>query len=119
MAGYTESMTVSLCENIARFLARIPGSSFVAEQDADLAGALLCRNDGRRGYLHHLAVSRPHPRGGIGWALVKRSLGALAAIGIRTCHIFVLAANQDGRLFWQQVGWQERTTLLVMSRDVE
>jgi ribosomal protein S18 acetylase RimI-like enzyme len=147
MAGYTDSMKVALREfaigdydaarslwesapgiglseadgreNIARFLDRNPGLSFVAEQEGGLVGALLCGNDGRRGFLHHLAVSAPHQRGGIGRALVERSLGALAAIGIRKCHIFVLADNQEGRRFWQRVGWQERTTLLVMSRDVE
>jgi N-acetylglutamate synthase len=147
MAGYTDSMQVTLREfvigdydaarslwesapgiglseadsrdNIARFLDRNPGVSFVAERDGNMVGALLCGNDGRRGYLHHLAVSRPHQRGGIGRALVERSLDALASIGIRKCHIFVLTDNQGGRRFWQRVGWQERTALLVMSRDIE
>ena len=105
-------------ENIGYFLARNPGLSMVAEEDGRLVGALLCGSDGRRGFLHHLAVARTHRRTGIGRALVKRCLAGLAGIGMRKCHIFVLHDNAEGRLFWERTGWEERTTLLVMSHDV-
>jgi ribosomal protein S18 acetylase RimI-like enzyme len=104
--------------NIASYLAHNPGLSFVAEQDGVLIGALLGGSDGRRGFLHHLAVAASHRRAGIGRALVQRSLAALADLGMRKCHIFVLASNRRGRRFWRRIGWQERTTLLVMSQDV-
>jgi N-acetylglutamate synthase len=105
-------------DNIAQFLRRNPGLSFVAEEDGRLVGALLCGNDGRRGFLHHLAVARDHRRAGVGRALVERCLRALAGVGMRKCHIFVLAENAEGRKFWKRIGWEERTTLVVMSHDV-
>jgi ribosomal protein S18 acetylase RimI-like enzyme len=105
-------------ENIASFLSRNPGLSMVAEEDGRLVGALLCGSDGRRGFLHHLAVARSHRRAGIGRELVRRCLAALAGIGMRKCHIFVLQENTEGRRFWERIGWEERTTLLVMSHDV-
>ncbi|MGD0726717.1 MAG: GNAT family N-acetyltransferase [Spirochaetia bacterium] len=145
-AGYTDGMSVTLREftiadyeaayslwqsmegiglseadekrNIIQFLARNPGLSFVAEEDGMLVGAVLGGSDGRRGFLHHLAVAHSHRRAGIGRALVERSLAALADLGMRKCHIFVLAKNRAGRRFWRRIGWQERTTLLVMSQDV-
>lgn len=104
--------------NIAQFLARNPGLSFVAEEDGTLVGALLGGSDGRRGFLHHLAVAHSHRRAGVGGALVERALAALAELGMRKCHIFVLRSNRQGRRFWRKIGWQERTTLLVMSQDV-
>jgi putative acetyltransferase len=104
--------------NLVQFLARNPGLSFVAEEDGVLVGALLGGSDGRRGFLHHLAVARSHRRAGVGRALVERSLAALAELGMRKCHIFVLKDNRQGRRFWRRIGWQERTTLLVMSQDV-
>jgi ribosomal protein S18 acetylase RimI-like enzyme len=44
-------------EGIARFLERNPGLAFVARDETGLAGAVMVGNDGRRGYLYHLAVS--------------------------------------------------------------
>ncbi len=104
--------------NIASFLAYNRGLSFVAETGASLAGAVLGSFDGRRGYLHHLAVAPGRRRAGIGRTLVARSLEALARRGVRRCHIFVMADNADGQRFWERVGWFRRHDLLVMSKDV-
>lgn len=57
--------------NIASFLARNPGLSFVAEEEGKIVGAVLCGSDGRRGFLHHLAVEKSrHGRasGGASWS---------------------------------------------------
>lgn len=105
-------------ENIARYLAHNPGQSFVAVEDGVLVGAVLSGNDGRRGFLHHLAVAPACRRRGAGQALVERCLAALARQGMRKCHIFVAADNEEGKRFWRRIGWEERTTLVVMSHDV-
>ena len=72
----------------------------------------------RRGFLNHLAVESSRRRAGIGRMLVERCLDALARRGMRKCHIFVVADNEDGKRFWRRMGWEERTTLVVMSHDV-
>jgi len=105
--------------DIASFLAYNRGLSFVAEAGSRLAGAVLGSFDGRRGYLHHLAVAPDSRRAGIGRALVARALEALRARGVRRCHIFVMAGNEDGRRFWERVGWFQRDDLTVMSKDVD
>lgn len=104
--------------NIASFLAQNRGLSFVAEADGRLAGAVLGSCDGRRGYLHHLAVAPVCRRSGVGTALVERSLEALRGRGVRRCHIFVMADNAEGQRFWGRVGWFRRDDLLVMSKDL-
>lgn len=104
--------------NIASFLARNRGLSFVAEADGRLAGAVLGGTDGRRGYLHHLAVAPDHRRAGVGSSLVARALEALRARGLRRCHIFVMAGNAEGRRFWERTGWFRRDDLVVMSKDI-
>jgi ribosomal protein S18 acetylase RimI-like enzyme len=104
--------------NISSLLAHNRGLSFVAEADGRLAGAVLGSFDGRRGYLHHLAVDPAHRRAGIGRALVARSLDALRGRGVRRCHIFVMADNAEGQRFWERVGWFRRDDLAVMSKDV-
>ena len=106
-------------EAITRYLARNPGLSFVAHADTgELVGAVLCGHDGRRGYLHHLAV-RPDCRGhGLGRDLAGHCLAALRAEGIDKCHLFVKRSNTAGQAFWQQTGWTERS-LVLMSKDIE
>lgn len=107
-------------EAIARYLARNPGMSFVAIGDqGEVAGAVLCGHDGRRGYLHHLAISPEYRRQGLGSELVTACLTRLAQEGIEKCHVFVYHTNTIGQAFWQAMGWTERKTLIIMSKDIE
>ena len=101
--------------NMAAYLIRNPGMSFVACAREDVVGAVLCGTDGRRGYLHHLAV-RPGYRGrGIGRELVARCLQALKKSGLPKCHLFLFRENRSGRRFWEKIGWSLRTDLDVVS----
>jgi ribosomal protein S18 acetylase RimI-like enzyme len=101
--------------SIASYLGRNPGLSFLARVDRTLAGAVLCGHDGRRGYLHHLAVHPRFRRQGIGGQLVRRCLDALRAVGIGKCHLFVLNRNGDGIAFWEAVGWTRRMDIGILS----
>lgn len=103
---------------IAKFLRRNPGLSFVARDSGKLVGTVLCGHDGRRGYLYHAAVDAGYRRLGIGQALVDRALAALEQAGIQKCHIFVYGENQDGLLFWEKTGWAMRDELVILSKDI-
>jgi ribosomal protein S18 acetylase RimI-like enzyme len=102
---------------LAAYLLRNPGMSFVALCGDELVGAVLGGSDGRRGYLHHLAVAQAHRGQGLGRGLVRRSLDALAAVGIARCHILVYADNRAGRDFWSHGGWRLRADLVICSRE--
>jgi len=99
---------------IAAFLRRNPRLSFVAEKDGQIIGAVLCGHDGRRGYLHHLAVSKRHRHRGIGRQLVNACLAKLHKAGISKCNIFIFASNTEGMKFWAHTGWTLRTELRLM-----
>jgi putative acetyltransferase len=99
---------------IAAYLRRNPNLSFVAEKDGRIIGAVLCGHDGRRGYLHHLAVSKRHRCRGIGWQLVSACLAKLRKAGIQKCNIFIFANNTEGMKFWTHTGWSLRTELRLM-----
>jgi len=107
-----------LPENIARFLDRNPGLSFIARDAELLVGAALCGHDGRRGYIHHLAVHQTYRRQGVGQALVESCLAGLRSINIDKCHLFVFDENQEAITFWENTGWIRRVELAVMSRFV-
>jgi len=106
-------------EAIALYLERNPGLSLVArDEPRKIIGAVLCGHDGRRGYLHHLAVAAEHRRQGIGQTLVAACLSKLGELGIQKCNIFLYADNAEGRVFWERHGWTERADLRVLQRPV-
>lgn len=106
-------------EGIRSYLERNPSMSFVATADGKVVGAVLAGHDGRRGYVHHLAVHPGYRRQGIGRRLVQTCLGALAEAGIRKSHIFIFRDNSDGIAFWKSVGWTPRSDISVISRSIE
>jgi N-acetylglutamate synthase len=105
-------------EDLSTYLAHITGLSFVAHTGPDLAGAVLCGQDGRRGYINHLAVAPSHRKQGLGDKLVSFCLEALRERNIHKCHIFVFCDNQPAIAFWTQTVWEQRNDLLVMSRRI-
>jgi N-acetylglutamate synthase len=104
---------------VARFLRRNPGMSCVAcLADGQIIGAVLCGHDGRRGYLHHLAVAAPWRRRGIAGQLLRFCFDALAKAAIPKCNIFVFADNPSGKEFWLHNGWTARGDLHVLQKVV-
>ncbi len=106
-------------EAIAAYLQRNPDLSMVVFVGASLVGAVLCGHDGRRGFIHHLAVAPAYRRRGIGSALVQSCLAKLRALGIGKCHLFVFHANESAQAFWRAQGWQVRHDILIMSRYID
>ena len=105
-------------EEFARILTRNPGLSMAVRCGSELAAAVLCCHDGRRGYLYHLGVAADYRQLGLGRLLVERSLEGLKAAGISRCSIFLIIDNASGEAFWKRVGWRERTDLKVLARDL-
>ncbi len=106
-------------EGIQSYLDRNPWMSFVATVDGSVVGAILAGHDGRRGYIHHLAVHPDHRRQGLARQLVDRCLTVLSDSGIQKCHIFIFNSNADGIAFWKSVGWTPRSDIGVISKTIE
>lgn len=130
MADYDQVMRLwSTCEGVGlgsadtphairTYLDRNPHLSQVAEEAGRLVAAVLCGHDGRRGYLHHLAVRPACRRRGIGRRLVDTCLAALRADGIQKCHIFVFRDHPQAVDFWTHLGWTPRADIGVVSIDL-
>jgi len=105
--------------NIQHFLKKNPGMSFIALDNNTIVGAVLSGSDGRRGYIHHLAVHPEYRNRGIGRALVERCLAVLMSIGIQKCHLFIFNNNIEGIRFWENIGWNLRSDISVLSKTIE
>ena len=105
-------------ESIAKYLKRNPGTSFVAEVDGRIVGAILSGNDGRRGYIHHTAVDARAQRGGIGGALVDAALAALKAEGINKVALTAWVSNEKGNAFWEKQGFFIREDLYYRDKEL-
>lgn len=98
-------------EGIDFYLKRNPDTCFTAWEDGKLVGAILAGHDGRRGYLHHLAVDSAYRRKGIGRQLVEQALSALANAGIQKVALVAFTDNQTGNAFWEKLGFTSREDL--------
>lgn len=105
-------------ESVASYLERNRSLSIVAQVGNEIVGAALCGHDGRRGYLHHLAVEKSQRGKGIGLALVNACIEALDKIGIRKCNVFLFSDNQNAEDFWRHNGWNFRDDLTVMQKVI-
>ncbi|BBF85642.1 N-acetylglutamate synthase [Aquitalea magnusonii] len=92
----------------ARYLARNPGLSFVAECDGQIVGCVMSGHDGRRGYLQHLLVLPAYRRQGLARRLVDACIAELARQGIAKTHLDVFRSNTAAQSFWENQGWQRR-----------
>lgn len=102
-------------EALRRFLRRNPGLSVVALERQRVVGCAFVGHDGRRGYLHHVAVDPDHRRAGLGRRIVDRALAGLLALGIEKVHCDVFRTNRTALRFWKAAGWQRRTDIVRLS----
>ncbi len=106
-------------EGIRAYLERNPGMSMVAKDGDIIAGTVLCGHDGRRGYIHHLAVAEAYRGRRLGKELVELCKVKFKKAGIQKCHIFIYVDNESGKEFWRSVHWTERDDICLFSHDLD
>lgn len=105
-------------EGIAKYLVRNPGTCFVAEKNNAIVGVILTGHDGRRGYIHHMAVAQSEQRQGIGSMLLDAAVLALKNAGIHKVALAVFDNNEKGNTFWEQQGFTKRSDLVYRNKPI-
>lgn len=103
-------------ENIERYLLRNEGMSQVAVENGRIIGTVLAGHDGRRGFIHHMAVLPEYRRKHIGNALATEAIKKISEDGIDKTHIFCYQDNLTGQGFWSSLGFKKRGDLFVYSK---
>lgn len=102
-------------EQIERYLDRNKGMSQVAVIDGKIVGTVLAGHDGRRGFIHHMAVMPQYRRKHIGHSLANKAIEKITAEGIDKTHIFCYQNNETGQEFWSDFGFKKRDDVFVYS----
>ena len=92
-------------EELRATLAHGPGLMLVAEVDGGIVGVDLGTFDGRRGWVHRLAVHPAHRRAGLASALVGELEQRFRDRGAPRVNLLVMPDNADGLAFWQRLGY--------------
>ena len=89
-----------------------PGLMLVAELDSRVVGVILGTFDGRRGWLHRLAVHPDARRAGVATALVAVLEQRLTERGAPRINLLVMPDNAAGLAFWNHLGYLQRPDVL-------
>lgn len=103
---------------IAKKLQRDPDLFLVAEAQDGIAGVIMGAWDGRRGWLHHLAVASGYRRQGIATALVGAVEERLREKGCLKVNLLVFSDNQSARDFYRMLGYSEMLPISAMGKEL-
>ena len=102
-------------DQMERYLKHNAGMSQVAVVDGKIVGTVLAGHDGRRGFIHHMAVLPEFRRKKIGHALAQTAIQQIREQGIDKTHIFCYQNNETGQSFWRDFGFEKREDVFVYS----
>jgi ribosomal protein S18 acetylase RimI-like enzyme len=94
-------------ENMKTYFKRNSKTNFVAVHNDKIIGTVKCSHDGRRGYLHHVAVKEEFRNQGIAKEMVEKCINILRKEGIKQFRLFVLDSNKQAQEFWKHLGFTE------------
>lgn len=91
----------------------------VAERDARLIGVVMGGWDGRRGWIHHLAVAAEAQGQGVASALVLHLEERLRALGCLKVNLLVRVENEAARSVYARLGYGEARNLVAMGKELQ
>jgi ribosomal protein S18 acetylase RimI-like enzyme len=103
---------------IRKFLEQNPHTCFAAEENGELAGTILGGNDGRRGYIYHIAVKANFRNKGIGRSLLETVEQAFIREGINKVALISLKANIGGNRFLRACGYPIREDVVYRNKNL-
>jgi len=105
-------------EEVGKKLTRDPDLFLVAEEDGCVVGVIMGAWDGRRGWIHHLAVHPSYRRRGIATALICEVENRLRAKGCLKVNLLVARENETARLLYEQLGYTVMSPFMAMGKEL-
>ena len=100
---------------IERMVDRNPDLFLIGKVDEKLISVVMGGFDGRRGYVHHLAVDPDYQKKGYGMLLMDELIKRFRKLRIHKVHLFIEKYNKEVVKFYLHIGWEIRDDLIMMS----
>lgn len=102
-------------EELKRMVERNPHLFLIGKKDEKVIGAVMGGFDGRRGYVHHLAVHPNYQKKGYGKMIIDELMKRFRKMRVHKVHLFIEKYNKEVVKFYQNLGWDIRDDLIMMS----
>lgn len=102
-------------EELEKMLNRNPDLFLIGKIKDQIIVVVMGGFDGRRGYVHHLAVDPAYQRKGYGTKMMTKLNEIFLQKGIHKIHLFVERRNKEVVDFYSSLGWEIREDLTMMS----
>ncbi|KKM89258.1 hypothetical protein LCGC14_1250530 [marine sediment metagenome] len=102
-------------EELARMSRQNPDLFLIGKVSDAIIGVVMGGFDGRRGYVHHLAVDQNYQKKGYGKLLMNELIKRFRQKGIHKVHLFIEKRNNKVVNFYRNLGWEVREDLIMMS----
>jgi len=102
-------------DEIARMLKRNPDLFLIGKENEKVIAVVIGAFDGRRGYVHHLAIDPDYQKKKYGKIMMDELIKKFHIKKIHKVHLFIEKYNKEVVDFYRKLGWEVRDDLIMMS----
>ncbi len=102
-------------DEIAKILKRNPDLFLIGKEDGKVVAVVMGAFDGRRGYVHHLAIDADYQKKRNGKMMMDELIERFRKKKVHKVHLFIEKHNKEVVDFYKKLGWDTRDDLIMMS----
>ena len=110
-----EVVSSDTIDEVTRVLNRNPDLFLIGKLHEKVIAVVIGAFDGRRGYVHHLAVDPDYQKMGYGKTIMEALIEQFRTKNIQKVHLFIEKSNKSVIKFYSNLGWDMRADLIMMS----
>ena len=110
-----EIVSSDTIDEVTRVLNRNPDLFLIGKLHEKVMAVVIGTFDGRRGYVHHLAVDPDYQKMGYGKTIMGALIEQFRTKNIQKVHLFIEKSNKSVIKFYSNLGWDVREDLIMMS----
>ena len=110
-----EIISSDTIDEVTRVFNRNPDLFLIGKLHEKVISVVIGAFDGRRGYVHHLAVDPDYQKMGFGKIIMEALIEQFRTKNIQKVHLFIEKSKKSVVKFYSNLGWDVREDLIMMS----